>query len=272
MPIDLDAYFHRIGYAGERAATLDTLRAINALHPMAIAFENLNPLLKWPVALDAPSLEQKLVRSGRGGYCYEHNLLFSHVLKALGFQVRELAGRVVRHAAIVEMTPRTHIVLHVELDGRAYIADVGLGRCTLTSPLLLESNIEQPTPHGPFRLTKAGEEFVMEAKIGDKWTALYRFDLQEQFLTDYEVGNWYTSTHPKSPFVTDLMAARTDSGCRYTLRNNVLSVHRLSGLTERRKIGSAYDLHKTLEDVFRLTLPDTQELGAILEGAIHRSA
>ena len=56
--IDLDGYFQRIGYTGERRATLDTLRAIHVRHPEAIAFENLNPLLKWPVRLDAPSLQR----------------------------------------------------------------------------------------------------------------------------------------------------------------------------------------------------------------------
>ncbi len=43
--IDLDAYFGRIGYAGERTPTLETLRAIHVRHTAAIAFENLNPLL-----------------------------------------------------------------------------------------------------------------------------------------------------------------------------------------------------------------------------------
>ena len=70
--IDLDAYFTRIGYAGPRTASLETLAAIHLRHPIAIPFENLNPLLRRPVKLDAPSLQQKLVRGGRGGYCYEH--------------------------------------------------------------------------------------------------------------------------------------------------------------------------------------------------------
>src|SRR5262249_14620665 len=60
--IDVDAYFQRIGYAGKRTPTLETLRALHARHTEAIPFENLNPLLKWPVRLDAPSLEEKLVR------------------------------------------------------------------------------------------------------------------------------------------------------------------------------------------------------------------
>ena len=55
--IDLDAYFRRIGYAGARTATLDTLRAVHLHHAQAIPFENLNPLLRWPVRLDADSLD-----------------------------------------------------------------------------------------------------------------------------------------------------------------------------------------------------------------------
>jgi hypothetical protein len=46
--IDLDAYFARVSYDGPRAPTLDTLRALHRLHPAAIAFENLNPLLIGP--------------------------------------------------------------------------------------------------------------------------------------------------------------------------------------------------------------------------------
>ena len=64
MSIDLDSYFRRIGYTGDRAPTLDTLRHICRLHLQTIPYENLNPLMKWPVPLDAQSLEQKLIRDG----------------------------------------------------------------------------------------------------------------------------------------------------------------------------------------------------------------
>lgn len=37
----------------------------------------------------------KLVRGRRGGYCYEHNTLFTLALEALGFRVTGLAARVV---------------------------------------------------------------------------------------------------------------------------------------------------------------------------------
>src|SRR5262245_56084487 len=96
--IDLGAYLERIGYAGPRTATIETLRALHARHPDAIPFENLNPLLRWPVLLDAASLDKKLVRGGRGGYCFEHNLLFRHALTALGFRTTCLAARVLWNA------------------------------------------------------------------------------------------------------------------------------------------------------------------------------
>src|SRR5262249_15051302 len=85
--IDLNAYFDRIGYSGARTPTLDTLRAVVLRHTEAIPFENLDPLLRRPVRLDAASLQRKLVRDGRGGYCFEHNLLLRHALEGLGFAV-----------------------------------------------------------------------------------------------------------------------------------------------------------------------------------------
>src|SRR5512145_2461434 len=92
--LDLDAYTKRIGYSGPRDATLETLRALQSLHPRAIPFENLDTLSGKPVRLDVGSLERKLVQSRRGGYCFEQNLLFKHALGALGFDVAALAGRV----------------------------------------------------------------------------------------------------------------------------------------------------------------------------------
>src|SRR4051812_46583237 len=107
---DLDAYFRRIGYSGAGTATLDTLRAILVRHPEAIPFENLDPLLRWPVRLDIGSLQQKLVRDGRGGYCFEQNLLLGHALSDLGFQVTGLAARVLWIAPEGAVTPRGHML------------------------------------------------------------------------------------------------------------------------------------------------------------------
>src|SRR4051812_12177646 len=163
--IDLGAYFRRIGYSGERAPTRETLRVLHRRHAEAIPFENLDPLLGRPVRLDASSLEQKMVRDGRGGYCFEQNLLFFHALKALGFSVLGLAARVLWNVPEGVITPRSHMLLRVDVGDEPYIADVGFGGQVLTGPLRLEPDTEQATPHEPFRLLRAGEGFVLQSRV-----------------------------------------------------------------------------------------------------------
>ena len=268
--IDLDAYFQRIGYSGERTPTLKTLQSIQQHHAQAIAFENLNSFLKQPVPLDLKSLQQKLIHEGRGGYCYEQNLLLGSSLSALGFQVTNLAARVVWNLPEGRITPRTHMLLQVDIDGEKYIADVGFGELTLTAPLSLTPDIEQSTPHEPFRLIATDHTYIMQAYIGQEWKSLYRFELQEQQLADYEVSNWYVSTHPNSLFVTTLIAGRPDTDCRYALQNNQLTTHYLDGRTERGVLSTVTELRTALEDVIGLKLPAIANLDSALQQVVQQ--
>jgi N-hydroxyarylamine O-acetyltransferase len=219
--------------------------------------------LKRPVRLDPASLEQKLLRSGRGGYCYEQNLLFAHALRALGFTVSEHAARVLWNVPAGVHTPRVHMLLLVDLDGERYLVDVGFGGNVLTGPLLLNSQEEQATPHEPFQVLKDGDRYTVQFKLRGAWTKLYRFDLSEQLLPDHEQGNWFVSTHPNSIFVNDLMAARSEPGKRYALGNNQLSVHGLNGKSEKRTL-SAAELRDALTDLFKLRLSDLDGLDSAL--------
>ena len=266
--IDLDAYFQRISYTGPRTATLEVLHSLHALHTETIPFENLSPLMRRPVPLDIDWLVQKLVLDGRGGYCFEQNLLFGHVLRALGFTVIGLAARVLW--AGVE-SPRTHMLLRVEIDKMVYFADVGFGGQTLTTPLRFELDVEQATTLEPFRIIRREELFEMQSKNCGEWKPLYQFDMQRQRLVDYEVSNWYVSTCPESMFVSNLIAARPASDCRYALRNNHLSIHHLGGETEKRTLTSVSDLQKTLESDFLLALPQTPDLEAVFQRVINHA-
>jgi N-hydroxyarylamine O-acetyltransferase len=253
--IDLDAYLARIGWRGPRAPDLATLRGIAAHHATAIPFENLDPLLGRPVLLDAPALEQKLVQSGRGGYCYEHNLLLSHALSALGFESSGLGARVVWNRPADSITARSHMLVRVELDGRTHLVDVGFGGLTLTGVLRLEPDVEQATPHEPFRLLRIDGDWLMQARVRGEWLALYRFDLQRQYQVDYEVASYYVSTSPTSHFVTGLIAARTEPGRRLALRNRELAIHELEGDTRRRALSSPAEIMDALERDFSIALP-----------------
>jgi N-hydroxyarylamine O-acetyltransferase len=262
---DLDAYLARIGYAGPRTPTLDTLEAVHALHPAAIPFENLNPLLGWPVSLDVETLQAKLVAGGRGGWCFEHNTLFRHALEALGFSVASLAARVLWNApANSPIGARSHMLLLVDLGGHRYIADVGFGGNVLTAPLRLQPHIVQPTPHEPHRLRPLDNGYVLEASLGGEWKPFYRFTLEPQYPADYEVSNWYLCNHPRSMFRQHLIGARATREGRYALRNNALAVHR-NNTTEKRTLAEPAALRSSLEIDFGLQLPDSPEFAAMLE-------
>jgi N-hydroxyarylamine O-acetyltransferase len=261
---DLSAYLARIGYDGPRTPTLETLRAIQLLHPQAIPFENLNPLLGIPVRLDIESLQEKLVRSRRGGYCFEHNTLLSHALRALGFRLGHLGGRVVWNRPDPAVTPpRSHMILRVELPEGVHIADVGFGM-SATAPLRLEPEIEQATPHETFRLLRSGAWFTLQCRLKGEWASFYRFDLTGQEPIDYEVANYYVSTWPTSHFVNSLLAARATPDGRCGLRDNRLSIHRLDGTGEQRTLSSAGEISTVLGDLFGIAVPDEAAFAARL--------
>ncbi len=262
--MNLDAYLARIGHDGAREPTLATLRALHLAHPERIPFENLDPLLGRPVRLDLASLEAKLLREGRGGYCYEHNTLFAAVLRALGFAVTPLAARVLWNQREDADSPRTHMLLRVDLAGETWLADVGFGALTWTAPLRLAPGIAQETPHGAFRLLETAEGFVAYGLVVGEWKPMHRFDLQRQVPADYEIASWYLSTHPNTQFRRNLLASRTAPEGRYALLGNRFTLHRGNGTTERRFLDTPDALRATLERDFAIRLPADPGLEAML--------
>ena len=264
--LDLEAYFRRIGFEGTAGPSLETLRALHVLHPHAISFENLDPFLGRAVQLEPLTLQQKLVGSRRGGYCFEHNLLFKQVLEQMGFQVTGLAARVLMNRPEGAITPRGHMLSRVTLGGEDWLVDVGFGGLTQTAPLRLQPGIEQETPHGPFRVTTKDDDFMVEAFAGGAWRALYRFDLQHQHDVDYIASNYFLSASPDSHFRTTLILARALPDRRYALRNNQLSIHHLGRASEHRRFVSANELADAVDELFDLELPDrTAFLGRVGE-------
>jgi N-hydroxyarylamine O-acetyltransferase len=266
---DLDAYLARIEFAGPVTARLETLRKLAELHTAAIPFENLNPLLGLTVELDIDALQRKMLLRRRGGWCFEQNLLFAEALRRIGFTVFGLAARVLWGRGEDEITARGHMLLRVELDGATYIADVGFGGMTLTGVLRLEADTEQATPHGPFRLIIRDGDWRMQAKLGDEWKSLYRFDLQRQYRPDYEIANHYLSTHPASHFLQGLMVARCMPGVRLALRNREFAMHRTGRETQRHELARVDEIIDVLRRQFLLDLSGLPGLEARLARLPH---
>ena len=259
--IDLNAYFDRLGYTGPKEPTLETLAALQLHHQKAIAFENLDPFLNRPVLIDLPSLEQKLVFGERGGYCYEHNLLFSHVLHRLGFVVSNLVARVLWGADDNAVTPRSHMLLHIRLGHRPYIVDVGFGGNSIPAPMVMNRESVQQTSHGTYRCQLIDGEYWLQLHTNAGWRNMYRFDLTRQLAVDYVAPNYYTSTHDDSHFRHSILAARIFRNGRYTLRDNLLTTRYEDGQAEQTTLDNAEAAQAALYDVFGIRVPDMAAFG-----------
>ncbi|MEG2804965.1 arylamine N-acetyltransferase [Stenotrophomonas sp.] len=251
----LDAYLARLGLHTQPAPGLATLALLQARHNAIFPFETLSTLLRDAVAIDLPSVQHKLLREGRGGYCYELNGLFLALLQQLGFDARALAARVVMGQTDPSPGARTHMLVMVRIDAVDYIADVGFGGNTPTGPLRLDHRFAQATPHGYYRLDRHGQDYLLQVEVDGQWRPLYRFDLQVQAPIDHVVGNWYVCTHPHSTFPGQLRVALAGPGWRRTLGGGVYTVHRPGQPSERRPLADVDAVLQVLDEAFGITPP-----------------
>lgn len=256
--MDIDAYFRRIGYAGPRAPTRETLWSIARRHALAIPFENLSVLVAGPPDLGVEALEDKLVRRGRGGYCYEQNGLLLAALTALGYRVKGLSARVRYGLPAEVLTPRSHMILLVETADGPALVDVGFGGLTLTAPILMREE-EQATPHEVVRLVSHDDGRLLQARIDGAWTDVYRFDFAPQLRVDYEQQNWHTATRPNALFANNVVAAMPTPTGRRALFNRTLTWWPLGGAKERQTLQTKADLQGVLTELFGIT-PSEEEV------------
>jgi N-hydroxyarylamine O-acetyltransferase len=272
---DLDAYLERIGWDGRRRADAATLKGVHLAHARAIPFENLDALRRTAPSLDPANLMTKLVRSRRGGYCYEHNTLFSLALTALGFRViRRLAARVVVGADRVESRPRTHMALLVEVPGdpRPYLADVGFGAVgALLEPVPLTAGAEfrdadrrhrlVHVPHdGPLELWMLQAYQPEKGDVGEPWADQYAFTLEPFEAPDFEVINWHVGTNPRSPFTQRLYAQHLSPARHLLLDGGLLTETRADGTVGEREVTDEAEARRLLDEEFGIAAPEGMTL------------
>ena len=256
---DVDGWFRRIGHDGPRAPTLGMLHALIHAHAHAIAYESLDIMLGRAVPLDVAALQRKMIFRGRGGYCLEQNMLFREGLRALGYDVTSLQGRVVRGLAIDAPRPAIHMLLQVNLPEGPYLADVGFGNLAPTCALRLEAGIEQETPHETMRFIVVGGELTLQSRLREGWEHIYRVIPYPRYDGEYEITNWFTSTHPDAPYKSNIIAARPGAGrTRLTIFNRRFTVRHASGESERRMLETEADFHAVLRGDFGLDLSDEE--------------
>ena len=248
---DVAAYLNRIGFTASVKPTLETLDALHEAHVARVPFENVDVLLGRPIDLGLAALEAKIVQGGRGGYCFEQNALFGAVLRAGGFTVTDLGARV-RAEGAAETLPRSHMALRVDIEGRAWLADVGFGGDGPRHPIPMDGETMESDGE-PYRIVREDPALVLQLFRG-RWRDMYSFTFDPAYPSDYVMANWYTATFPRSPFVTGLTVQLSPKGARHILRGDTYTVRDRDG--ERTRTVTPDEAMSLLIDPFGLELPD----------------
>jgi N-hydroxyarylamine O-acetyltransferase len=231
VPFDLNSYLDRLGLSDREPG----LAAVHRAHATTIVFDNFDSSTGRPVVLETDSLADKMIGRGRGGYCFEHNLLFKAALEELGIGPVELMLARVRIGGSGDDRPLDHLLLRVTENGRTWLADVGFGGGGLLDPLPFEVGVETSQSGWLYRLVEDGPELVVQVFQDGGWTDMYGFIPEPVKFIDVEVSNWYTATHPRSSMVTGLMVGRrSPERCLslFVSEEAVLVQRRLGGASE----------------------------------------
>lgn len=260
--VDLDAYLVRIDHGSGLAPDGETLARLHRAHVRKIPFENLDIPLGRGISVELTDIQRKLVARRRGGYCYEHNLLFAAMLERLGYSVERFLARV---GDVDERPrPRSHLTLRVSAKDGIWLADVGFG-AGLLDPLEWD---DTATVHHQgdwaFQLTSSssGAWQVRETNAGIA-SVLYSFTTEAQHAVDVEVANHFTSTHPSSPFVGQLIVMRKEQDTHHLLRGRQRSTRRPDGTTKDRVL-SDVEVADVLRGEFGLSSLSDDEIGDLV--------
>ena len=250
--IDLDAYCRRDRlFRRARCRRSTTLRALHRLHPQAIAFENLDPLLER-----ARSPRRCLAASTSWCTAAVAAIATSKYTvwpcaAAIGFKVQEInrdACRWIVPQGV--MTPRVHLLLLIASDGDRAMSRTSVSAATLlTAPLHAQFGsraVDAARDH--FSRSKAGVILQRGQDSTTPGPSSTRFDLADTIVV--RSMRSAIGSRPRirsSLFVTGLVGARAEPDRRYALRDNELAMHRLNGETERRMLRTARELRDALD-------------------------
>ncbi|MEH0108203.1 arylamine N-acetyltransferase [Tersicoccus sp. MR15.9] len=256
--IDVDAYLRRIGVERD-APTLDLLERIHAAHVGAFPFSNVDVLLGQHPGVAPAAIMDKLVRRGRGGYCFEHAQLMAAALADLGYPVIRRLGRV--HAP---ENGRTHLTLHVDVGGTTYLTDPGFG-LSITGPLEVADGAERREWAGVFSLHRLQIDGVEHWALRRNGELQHLTDVLRVVPRDVRSAHLTTSTDAVgSTFLRRLVVSRyTDEG-HVTITESTRTTRRPGRDTVLERLGP----REAVDAVRELDVPLSAEEGKRLHGIL----
>jgi N-hydroxyarylamine O-acetyltransferase len=241
-----DRLLARIGLSAAPPADADGLRTVHRAYLASVPYEDLAVQLGESAPLDPEALAARVLRGGRGGYCFEANTVLLTLLEALGFAVQRRQAIVGPRASHAEGRQTNHMALVVHLDGRRFLADAGLGEGPL-DPMPLRAGRYAAGPLH-WALERAGDGWWFEQHEWGSTPGFWFADAPSD-LAAFQPHHQRLSTSPESSFVQTLVVQRPTRDRIVTLRARTLAV---DGPCVRRRevLPDAAALGATLHDAF----------------------
>ena len=211
---DVDRCLDRIAYNGPTKPTLATLGALQLAFLLKVPFENLDIHLRRPIRLSSDSIYEKIIMKNRGGFCYECNILFFDLLKALGFRVEYLSARMVTENGVGPEFD--HMVLLVQLD-RDYLVDVGNGQ-SCREPLRIDGTDTASSEGFVYRVDSYRRDLALFYRQADKdWMPRFVFSLKPRQRSEFADMCNYHQTSPDSIFTRQRLVTMATPDGRISL-------------------------------------------------------
>lgn len=238
--MDIKKYLARIGLNEVPQADLESLRLLQESHLYTVPFENLDIHLGRRIIIDYDRIFEKVVDQKRGGFCYELNGLFFHLLEALGYQVKRLSARVYQDERQAFSHEYDHMTLCVHLDGKDWLTDVGFGRFSF-APLCIGMNEIQSDGKRQYKFVpyEADKDYVsvMHLEEDGNWKDGYIFSMKARAAEEFIPMCHYQQTFPESHFLKGKMCTIPTKEGRITLNEKSLKITK-AGEVEETEIGN----------------------------------
>ena len=230
-PTWTDRYLALLGRERE-APGLEALTRLVRAHVLTVPFENVTALLRrrdcpaGPVpAMDLDGLLDTWERRAGGGICFELAAMFSRLLASLGYDLYVMLARV--------SLPNGHQAIHVTLEGKRYLVDLGTGG-PIFQPIPLDDLPFEIRRHGigyRFRFGDEPGQLLREALIQGEWTVSCRYTLRPAVDEDRDRGYQHHHVVNASWVTGTLTLTRSTTEAVYTLKDSTLTRYTEAGKT-----------------------------------------
>ena len=250
--INLATYLKELGTLKELPSR-NYLRKLHRLHLLRYPFENLDAYFHKKITINIRSIFNKIIPTRRGGFCYELNLLFYHLLIHLGYDCQLISARTYHEETDSYGREYDHMAILVKIQNDFFLCDVGFGNGMIYPAKLDVDRLQMDHTHYVQIITDIDDIFYLrKTQDGESFKTLYQFEAKMREPIEFIDMCEFHQTNPQSQLVGKRIITKlTDSG-RVTLDDTLLKIQE-KGVITVIEVMNDDDFYTKMEEHFGIT-------------------